>query len=352
MFRKVIITITIIMAIIIIIVMKLVSNKKEIDSRKEVIVTTTNIAVTVAEVRFQSPENMVSIVGTTEANREVKVASKSTGEITEINFKLGDYVSQGSVLARVDDTYTLFALENASINHNKYKEDIRRYETLRANDAVSEIQLRDIQIAYESSKVQLEQVRRQLEDTYIRAPFGGYITEKDIELGKFVNVSAPIASIADISELKVMLSATEANAYLLQKGQQVTVTTQIYPGVTFAGRIAHISPQGDNIHSYPVEISLPNSTQHPLKAGTYVNVSIDMGKMQPILCIPRDAIVSSVKDPAVYRIDGNIAKLVKITTGKDYENFIEVLQGLQEGDQVVVNGQINLMDGASVILNF
>jgi len=62
--------------------------------------------------------------------------------------------------------------------------------------------------------------------------------------------------------------------------------------------------------------------------------------------------VSSVKDPAVYRIEGNIAKLVKITTGKDYENSIEVLEGLREGDKVVVNGQINLMDGASVSLNF
>jgi RND family efflux transporter MFP subunit len=252
----------------------------------------------------------------------------------------------------VDDTYTRFALENATINHNKYKEDIQRFETLRAGDAVSETQLRDVKIAYESTKVQLEQVSRQLEDTYIRAPFGGYITSKDIELGKFVNISAPIASIADISELKVLLSVTEANVYRLQKGQPVTITTQIYPGVTFAGRIAHISPQGDNAHSYPVEISLPNSTQHPLKAGTYVNVSIDMGSMQRVLSIPRDAIVSSVKDPAVYRIENNIAKLVKITTGKDYENIIEVLQGLDEGDQVVVNGQINLMDGASVIVNY
>ena len=59
-------------------------------------------------------------------------------------------------------------------------------------------------------------------------------------------------------------------------------------------------------------------------------------------------IVRSVKDPSVYRVEGNVAKLVKITTGKDYENSIEVLQGLQEGDKVVVNGQINLMDGASV----
>jgi len=72
--------------------------------------------------------------------------------------------------------------------------------------------------------------------------------------------------------------------------------------------------------------------------------------MQQILSIPRDAIVSSVKDLAVYRIEGNVAKLLKIDTVKNYGNFIEILQGLDEGDQVVVNGQINLMDGAGVMV--
>ena len=350
--KKVVISIVVIISIIGLIVFKLMSNKTEIDSRREVKVAAAAISVTAAEVSFQSPESTISLVGATEANREVKVSSKSTGEIVEINFKLGDYVSQGAVLARVDDAYTRFALENATINHNKNKEDIQRYENLRAGDAITDTQLRDIRIGYENSKVQLEQVQRQLEDTYIRAPFGGYITSREIELGKFVSVGTPIASIADVSELKVSLSVTEANVYRLQKGQDVNVTTQIYPGATFTGKIAHISPQGDNAHSYPLEILLPNSSQNPLKAGTYVNVSIDMGKAQPVLSIPRDAIVSSVKDPAVYRIEGNIAKLVKITTGKDYENSIEVLHGLQAGDNVVVNGQINLMDGASVSLNF
>ena len=349
--KKIIISIVVIISIIGLIIFKLMSNKTEIDSRM-VVREAAAISVTAAEVSFQSPESTISLVGATEANREVKVSSKSTGEIVEINFKLGDYVSQGTVLARVDDAYMRFALENATINYNKNKEDIQRYENLLAGNATTETQLRDIRIAYENSKVQVEQVQRQLEDTYIRAPFSGYITSREIELGKFVSIGAPIASIADVSELKVSLSVTEANVYRLQKGQNVNVTTQIYPGVTFTGKIAHISPQGDNAHSYPVEISLPNSAQNPLKAGTYMNVSIDMGKAQPVLSIPRDAIVSSVKDPAVYRIEGNIAKLVKITTGKDYENSIEVLQGLREGDKVVVNGQINLMDGATVSLNF
>jgi RND family efflux transporter MFP subunit len=352
MVKKVIISVGIIIGIVALMVFKLLSNKREIDSRREIKVVAAPVAVTVAEVRFQVPEARIGLVGNTEAGREVKVSSKSTGEIVEINFKLGDYVSRGSVLARVDDTYTRLALENATINHDKLKDDIQRYETLRAGDAITEVQLRDIKIAYESATVQLRQVRQQLDDTYIRAPFGGYVTSRDIEIGKFVSAGTPVASLADIAELNIAVSVTEAHAYRLRRGQNVTVTTQVYPGITFAGKVAHVSPQGDNAHSYPVTISLSNSDRHPLKAGTYVNVSIDLGDLQPILSIPRDAIVSSVQNPAVYRIEnGNIARLVPIIVGKDYDNNIEVLQGLAEGDLVVVSGQINLMDGAEVVKN-
>ncbi len=346
---KKIITIVAILAVVTgLISWKLVDNKREIDSKAEVKVTTEAIAVTVADVHKQSAENTLSLTGITEANQVVMVASKASGEITAIHFKLGDYVHKGQVLARVDDTYARLNLENARVNYNKFKDDVQRYQTLREGDAVSETQLRDIQVAYESAKIQLEQTQRQWDDTFIRAPFSGYITSREVDLGKYVNVATAIAGMADISELKVLLSVPESSAYALQKGGPVTIRTQIYPATPFTGKIAHISPQGDASHSYPVEVALPNNKQYPLKAGTYVDVSIDMGQTQEMLFIPRDAIVSSVKDPSVYRIENGMARLVKITTGRDHASSIEVLHGLQQGDQVVVNGQINLMDGAQV----
>ncbi len=351
--KKIITTIAILLVVAGLISWKLIANKKEINSKAEVKVTTEAIAVTVAEVQKQSAETTLSLTGITEANQTVMVASKANGEITAIHFKLGDFVAKGQILARVDDTYTKLNLENARINYTKCKDDVQRYQTLREGDAVSDTQLRDIRVAYENAKVQLEQAQQQLDDTYIRAPFSGYITSREVDLGKYVNVATTVAGMADISELKVLLSVPESSAYALDKGESVSIQTQVYPGTTFTGKIANISPQGDSSHSYPVEVALPNSKQYPLKAGTYVDVSIDMGKTQEMLFIPRDAIVSSVKDPSVYRVENGTAHLVKITTGRDHANSIEVLHGLQQGDQVVVNGQINLMDGAriSVITN-
>lgn len=326
----------------------LVRNKKNIDSKKEIQTVNTEIAVSVTSVEMRTINGNLNLVGTAEANRTVVVASESAGKITQINFKLGDYVTKGTVLAQVDDTYKHLALDNAAINYDKYKEDYERYQTLRKGDAVSETQLRDMKVAYENASIQLESTKKQVSDTRIVAPFSGYITSKNVEQGAYVNVATAIAGMVDVSALKVSLSVSESNVYLLKAGQPADVTTPIHPQANYKGTVSHISPQGDNGHTYPIEIMVPNSTEYPLKAGTYVNVQINMGASEPALMIPREGIVSSVKDPSVYRVEGNTVKLIKITIGRDYDNNIEVLQGLKQGDKVVTNGQINLMDGAPI----
>jgi membrane fusion protein (multidrug efflux system) len=329
----------------------LVSNKKVVDSKKEVKVFNQEIAVTVVPVEMKTPSAMLELTGLANANRDVAIATDIAGKITQVNFKLGDYVSQGKVLAKVDDAYKKLALDNAQLNYNKNKEDYERYQILRKGDAVSETQLRDMKLSFENAGIQLENAKKQFNDTRIVAPFSGHITSQNVELGAYVNVGNTVAKMVDISQLKVSLMVSEGNVYQLRTGQPVNITTSVYPDATYNGTISHISPQGSNFHTYPVEIMIANNKQFPLKAGTYVNTHINLGNSTPALMIPRDAIVSSVKDPSVYLVKGDVVQLVKINTGRDSDSYLEVLSGLNEGDLVVTNGQINLMDGAKVTIN-
>jgi len=326
----------------------LANNKREIESLKEVKTSEERVAVSVASVQLRQTVNQLELVGKAEADKEVVVASKSAGEIIQVNFKMGDYVSKGAVLAKVDDTYKRLAYENAQINYRKFEEDYEKFQVLRKGEAVSENQLRDMRIGFENAAIQLENAKKQLEDAKIVAPFSGVITSKNTELGAYVNPGTPIVGIADVSSLKVRLAVSEANAYQLRTGKEVTVSASVYPGVTYNGTITSISPQGSGAHTFPVEITIANSNSHPLKAGTYVNASVSMGNSGTVLMIPRDAIVSSVKDPSVYVVRGETVELIKITTGSDYNSYLEVIAGIDEGDRVVINGQINLMDGAKI----
>ena len=328
--------------------MQLFANKVEVDSKKVVRTEQENIAVSVATAEMRSTSGKLNLVGTAMPDKEVTIAAEASGKIVQANFKLGDFVDAGSVLAKVDDTYKRLAFETAQLNYNKYKDDYERYQTLRQGDAVTETQLRDMKMGYENAKIQLENAQKQLDDTKIVAPFSGYITAKSTEVGAFVNMGMPIAGIADISKLKVTLSVSESNVYQLQKGQTVNVSTDIYPDMIYRGSIANISPRGNSTHTYPIEIMIDNNSKSPLKAGTYVNVRVDLGEDGKFLMIPRDAIVSSVKDPSVYVVNDGIAQLTKISTGQNHDSYLAVTSGLKSGDQVVTNGQINLIDGANI----
>ncbi len=346
--KQTIIISTVVVVILGAMVFKLMANKKEIDSRKEVKISNTKIGVTVSSAAMRDINNNLEFVGTADADKSVIVGSDVAGKVVQINFKLGDYVNKGTVLAKVDDTYKRLAYENAQINYNKFKEDLARYENLRKGDAVSETQLRDMRVGFENAQIQLENAKKQYDDTRIVAPFSGVITSKNTELGAYLNVGNAVAGMADIAQLKVTLQVSENNVYELRKGQAVSVRADVYPDEVFNGTISNISPQGSNAHTYPVEIMITNSVKNPLKAGTYVKVNVNIGKTGKALMIPRDAIVSSVKDPSVYLVKGETVKLTRINTGHDYGAYLEVMSGLTEGDLVVTNGQINLTDGASV----
>jgi RND family efflux transporter MFP subunit len=346
--KKTVIIISVLVVLLGIMTWTLASNKKVIDSRKEVKTTQTNIAVTVASVEMKETSASLDLVGTTQANKDVQVASDGSGKIVKVNFKMGDFVTKGKVLAQIDDTYKRLAYENAKLTYTKNKDDYSRYQALRKGDAVSDTQLRDIQLAYDNSFIQLETAKKQWDDTKITAPFSGYITSLNTEVGAFVNAGTFIAGIADISNLKVMLDVSEPNAYKLHQGQPVSITTDVNPNADYHGKISNISQKASASHTYPVEILIANSGKDKLKAGSYVNVSVNMGKSTKALMIPRDAIVSSVKDPSVYVLKGQVAQLIKIETGRNFNSELEVVSGLNVGDKVVTNGQINLTNGAKV----
>ena len=347
---KKIISIGVVVSVVALMGWTLASNKSEIESLKEVKTSEDRIAVSAVSAGLRATGNQLELVGMTEPDREVVVASKSAGEIVQVNFKIGDVVRQGAVLALVDDTYKRLAYENAQINYRKFEEDYEKFQVLRKGEAVSENQLRDIRIGFENAAIQLENARKQWDDAKIVAPFSGVIASKRTELGAYVNPGVPVYGIADVSRLKVRLTVSEANVYQLREGMEVNVSANVYPGVSYKGVITGISPQGSGSHTFPVEITIANSDKNPLKAGSYVNVSVSMGKTGTALMIPREAIVSSVKDPSVYVVRGETVELVKITTGGDYNSYLEVIAGISEGDRVVTNGQINLTDGAKVTI--
>lgn len=331
------------------IVMTLMNNKAKSKAKAEQSELSTTLPVTVQPVQQSQLEQELSLVGTIAANNDVSVISETTGRIKSVNIKIGDNVSAGSTLVSVDDELRQASLLSAQANFDKSKADFDRTEALFKEHAVTASQVDAAKLGLKSAESQLIIARRQLKDTRVTAPISGQVTARPVDMGAQINVGTPVATIVDISKLKVKVNVAEADVFKLHTGDKVKITTEVYPNVVFEGRINNISVKGDEAHTYPVEIGLPNSRTNPLRAGMFARAAFTSVKREQYLSIPRDALVGSVKDAHVYVVEnGNTARLRSVTVGAEAGGNLAIVQGLKNGEMIVVNGQNNLKDGATV----
>ena len=346
--KKKITIIVVCLVLIALITFKLSSNYNKINAKGKVHTELPYVTVNVAEAKHVHLNPNIELVGSLVAFKEMNIMSQTQGQIISLDLKEGQSKTKGSVIATVDKKLKELAVQSAKINVDRLAKDLERYKNLFEGGGVTEQQLEDVRNNYESAKIQYEQAEKQLSDATILAPFNGIITSKKIEQGDFVNIGSPIATIVDISRLKVKLNVSETSAYKLHLGDKAIITTDAYPSVEFTGNISFISPKGDDTHNYPVEIEIANNSTHPLKAGSFVNVSINLGATDNALCIPRESLQGSISDAQVYVAQNGKAVLRNIVVANGDNNYLKVLSGLKEGEQIIVTGQVNLTDGKAI----
>ncbi len=186
-------------------------------------------------------------------------------------------------------------------------------------------------------------------DADIRAPISGIIATLPVTVGMTLTPGTVIANIVDISWLKVNVNVGEQEVFKLKTGEPVEVETDVYPGVKFAGKIDSIGIKADEFHTYPIQIRIPNHSRYRLKSGMFGKVAFQL-RNYPALVIPRNTLVGDVQNPQVFVVKDGIVKLRSIRVGTEIGTNIAVLQGLSEGEVVVLSGQENLKDNMAVVV--
>jgi RND family efflux transporter MFP subunit len=310
-------------------------------------------SVSVVTAAKQSVSDNLSLMGTIAANNDVVVMSETQGRVVKVNAQVGDYKTAGSVLVEVDDELKEANYKAAKLSYDKAKNDLERFESLYNDKSISESQIEQARWAFQSAESQYIVARRQYRDTKITTPISGIVTARPVDIGSMLQGSpqpSVVANIVDISKLKVKISVAEKDVFKLKIGDNVEVTTDVYPNATFDGNVITISAKGDESHTYPVEIRIDNSKTFPLKAGMFGRVNFTLKNKADYVVIPREAILGSLKDAKIYVIQNNIAKLRSVVVRKEIGTSIEILNGLNEGEVVVINGQNNLKDNAAVVI--
>ena len=290
----------------------------------------------------------IEAVGTALANEQVTLSANVSERITRLNFDDGAFVRSGQVLAVLAQGQENAQLSEAQARAREAGRQLDRIETLKKRGFATNASLDQQVAASATARAQAAEARASIGDRVIRAPFSGWVSLRNISTGAVVNAGSEIATISDISSIKLDFAVPETMLPALQPGQTIEARAAAYPDQPFRGQIAHIDPVIDpNTRAVTVRARLPNPDRK-LKPGMLLTVAIETAPRMS-LSVPELAVVGEGDARFVYTLgaDGK-ANRTAVRTGTRSEGRIEVLEGLRPGERIVTEGVVKLSDGMRV----
>ncbi len=274
------------------------------------------------------------------------IAPVTTGRITELNVQEGQEVKAGDILARLDDSDIRSQLDENRALESYHAAEVERAEKLIKTGALSEDK-------YDQRKTNLIQVRarinmleQQISQLALASPLDGRVLWRDVELGEVKEAGKPLFWVGKPHPLRLEAEVDEEDIPKIKSGQTVLITADAFPGEVMEGLLHWISPKGDPINkSYRVYVSLPEDTK--LMIGMTVETNTIVNQKNEALLAPLAAVTddSSVWLAQVGSMNTYTAKRVPVKTGIKGENKIEILEGLKQGDKLVLPPFEGLKDG-------
>lgn len=346
---KKIITTVVLLAIVSGIAYKLADVKRNQQSDIQLVnKSKSEIPVIVVSAEYGDVTYDISYHGTFEPNCEVTVVSEAQGKIKSYAFEEGIFIAEGKIMASIENDILSYQLENAEATYKKVNSDLQRLERLTPGEAVSTQQLDDARLALSNAKNAYLTLKKQYNNSFIKAPVSGIVGKRYVEKGTFITTGTPIADIVDTRKMKFIAWFSATDLVQVKTGQAVTLSTDLYPNTNYPGIIKVVGIKPDESKRYRIQAEVQNNDKQPLIPGTDGLLTISLKQGVRNIIVPRNCIVGSVIEPTVYVVENGIAKLRNVTISKIVNGQAFVSDGIREGEQVVLSGQINLENNAKV----
>ncbi|MEI7933633.1 MAG: efflux RND transporter periplasmic adaptor subunit [Chlorobiaceae bacterium] len=308
------------------------------------------IPVSVARVSKAAVRDSFSITGTVEAFREADIFSESAGIVRRVSAEPGEQKKQGDTLLILDNELATARAKKADAHFRQAKRDVDRYRTLYKEGAVALSAYETVQLQREEAEAEFVAADRKFNDTRIKAPFSGVVTSRLVEQGELVHEGMKVAHIVDMSRVKIIIFVHEREMRRFAEGTSLTVTSDLYPGEIFMGKVSSVSDKSGRDHTFRIEVLLQNTGKVTFRSGMFARVLFSgEGERQAVL-VPRVALVSGIRTPELFVVRRGKAFLKTFLAGVELQKQVEVLGGLAPGDSVVTSGQNELHDGADVLV--
>jgi RND family efflux transporter MFP subunit len=338
------------------------------------------MTVEIGAVKRADMTQKMTVVGNLIGAATVETVPKVSGRLEAVSVRLGDRVSRGQRLAKIEDRELLeqikqarasFDVSSATIrqreadlrlaqtnldrSRNLYERELIPKQTYDDTDARYQAAIAQLDLAraqYAQAQARLDELDINLANTVITSPVNGFIGKRTLDPGAWVTPNSAFLSVVDIAVVRMVADVVERDLRRITQGLKADVEVDAFPGETFSGRVAHVAPVLDPAtRTAQIEIEIVNS-DFRLKPGMYARVNFTIEKRDNTLVVPANAVVDLGGNRGVFQPEEGdvVAKFKPIQTGLSDQNLIEVESGLIEGERVVTTGAAALRDGDKIVL--
>jgi membrane fusion protein (multidrug efflux system) len=308
--------------------------------------------VVVAPVAMEEFPLIIEALGTAVANESVTITAQEADVVKSIYFEDGETVEKGKLLLELNNEEELARSNELNVNIAEAKRQLNRIKGLAKESAASEQLLDEQKARVDALESQQDVIKAQLKELQIFAPFSGTLGIREVSIGSLVRPGETITTLDDLSRVKVDFSVSESHLASLAVGQSVFAKSVAYPGQEFEGKITSIDSRIDPItRSVQIRAQIPNQ-ENLLRPGLLLQINLQK-RVLDTLVIPEAALIPEGNSQSVYVINNeNKAIKTKVTVGQRRPGLVEIIDGLEAGQHVVVEGTLKMRPNASVkILN-
>jgi membrane fusion protein, multidrug efflux system len=289
----------------------------------------------------------VEALGTTRAREAVQITPRISSVITAIRFREGQSVAAGDVLVELDNAEERANLAEAEARVIDSRAQYRRARELLASKTVSESQVQQLEATMNADEARLRAAEARIEQTLVRAPFAGRIGLREISPGSLVNPGNVITTLDDLSSVRLDFTVPESFLGVLQTGLAISARSVAFEGRDFGGEVTTINTRVDPVtRAVTIRADLPND-DGLLKPGMFLTVRL-AGQTRARVVIPEAALVPEGDRQHVYLVRDERAWRTDVVVGRRLRGEIEILEGVNAGDMVVVEGTQKVANGGRV----
>ena len=306
------------------------------------------ISVVTDLVQVHQISQSLALVGKLEAEQSVIISPEVAGKVDVIAVKANQEVKKNQLLVQLSDEKARASVAEAKAYLRDEKRKLAEYERLLKRSAITQTEIDAQKTSVDIAQARLEAAEANWNDLHIKAPFAGTVGFIDFSRGKIVSTSTELMTLDNLSLMQLDLQVPERYLSMLSKGMKVVGTTHAWPGKTFEGEVVGIDTRV-NTETLNLRVRIHFSNAGGLlKPGMLVSANLAFPAIEAPI-IPVQALEYSGTKRYVYVVNQeNKAVRTEVLLGARVENQVVIEQGLEIGEKVVVQGIVNMRDGAKV----